>query len=298
MKIGVSFSVGKVAYAHDVRESNCPLPKNVSQQLVCENVNLVDKLNGKSIEDYTNDRMRPYIDEYNAKQRRNDRKIKGEYVDYWNNLNDKGKGQLCYEAVIQFGEHESLGKQYYESDGQERERLKDEFVSFYKSCIDEFETNYPHLEVLYATIHFDEPQGTPHMHLCYQPIGDTYKQGLSHQISIGNALTSDGIERVKSRKESLEVGGYQIAKFYKQFTEDFMKPTLEKRGYEIKELIGGRKHQDVDSFKETQELNQTFSQGIKNQQDMLNEFLSREEKEINYGDFDNVRTNDSWELGD
>lgn len=34
------------------------------------------------------------------------------------------------------------------------------------------------MRIILATVHMDEPKGTPHMHILVQPIGEGYKQGF------------------------------------------------------------------------------------------------------------------------
>lgn len=250
MQIGASFSVGRVAYKHDMRET---LKENVDQSRMQDNVVLIDRLQGRSIEEYTNERMQPVIDEYNAKQKRKDRQIKVPYVEYFNNLKDHG--ELSYEAVLQFGEHDDLGKKYYEAKTpEEKAKMHKHFVDGYKIMLQQMQKNYPHLEILYATIHFDETKGTPHLHVGYQGIGTGYKQGLSQQVSIGNALACDGIERLKSRAEAEKLGGYQISRFYSEFRHKYMIPLLERAGYAIKPEEHGKKHEHQDLHQENEEL--------------------------------------------
>lgn len=257
MKIGASFSTGRVAYAHDLRITHT---NNVDTELSKDNVTLVDNLQGKSIEEYTNERMQPVIDQYNAKQRRKDRKINVPYCDYFNNQKDHG--QLAYEAVLQYGEHDDLGKRYYEATTpEEKAKIRQQYVNVYRYMLNVMKEKYPHLEILYATIHFDEPLGTPHMHICYQGIGKNYKQGLSEQVSIGNALSCCGVERVKSRAEAQELGGYQLTRFYHDIRHKYFIPLLQNRlKYEIKEEQHGVKHDEPDIYKAKQEAKQAVQE--------------------------------------
>ena len=257
-EISASFSTGHVAYYHDIREGNPP--KNVDPALSRYNCVLVDELHGRTIEQYTNERMQPYIDEYNRKQKRKDRKIKLPYSE-WHFKYSKSKSRetglacpLVYEAVYQLGDHETLGKLWFDTDQKSMGMLafyKREFQTF----LDHFREKYPHMEVVWAVIHMDEPNGTPHMHIAYQPIGEGYKQGLSHQVSIGCALTQDGVDRVESRKEAEEIGGYQLKRFYREI-EDYAKgrvlskniETILGEHVELKERIEGREHLEPQIF--------------------------------------------------
>ena len=250
-KIAGSMSVGHLAPKHTlgldgVREQ----ARNVSPELTKDNVILRDELKGKSIEDYTNERFQPVIDEYNKKQKRNDRKIKTPYVEWHKNNGNlsQGKVSLAYECVIQIGEHESLGGQYYAAEGKQRERIHGWFEKQYSGLLDDFEKRFPHLHVLYAALHFDEKDGTPHMHLCFQPEAES-SRGLSRQVSIGKALGQDGIERFESRLEA-EKEGFQMGRMYKEFRHDFINKRILDMGWDLKEEIQGRKHDDKSYFKD------------------------------------------------
>lgn len=246
MEVGVSFSTGRVAYKHDIRDTISP---NVNKDLINDDLILEDNLHGKSIEEYTNEKFQPYIDEYNLKQTRENRKIKKTYCEYLKS--QKQPPKIAYEAVMQYGESTTLGGAYYQAtDPAERERLRKELVEVYSTALEKIKEKYPHLDILYATIHFDEDQGTPHMHLCYQPVGDGFKKGLSHQISLSKALTLDGVERVTSRSEAELYHGYQQAKWYYAVRHDIVEPLVKARGYTIKKEIPGRKRVTPSIYKQ------------------------------------------------
>lgn len=235
MEIGVSFSLGHTAYSHDVRKTHTA---NVDTSLSGDNVVLVDRLQGRTVEAYTNEWMQPYIDAYNAKQKRSDRKINEPYSSYFYKISPKKRGELAYEFVMQYGEHETLGEKFYE--GMSKEEMKKEFTEVYKEELKHFQKTHPHLEVLWATIHFDEPEGTPHLHIAVQPIGEGYKQGLEKQISIGKALALDGYERIKDRSQAKD-SGFQMQRMFRKVREH-LKENVFERGYDLKEEAHGNAH--------------------------------------------------------
>ena len=251
MELAASFSTGKPAYGHDVKNRT---KKNIDQRLSKDNIILKDVLQGKSIEKYTDELMQPVIDKYNEKQQKESRKIKTSYTEWHKSNKTLQKTQLVYEAVAQIGEHENLGKMYYEAEGEKREKLHRYFEEQYKKVLEDFEKNYPHLKVMWAAIHFDEPAGTPHLHIAFQPIGSFEKQGLSYKVSIGRALEQDGIERVKDRKEAQRLGGYQLTKLYHQIRKE-MEKELIRQGHTIKEPTKGKKHTTLEEWEAIQELN-------------------------------------------
>lgn len=250
MNLSASFSTGKAAYRHDIKDRT---KKNIDQSLSKDNVILKDVLQGKSIERYTDELMQPVIDKYNEKQQKESRKIKVPYTEWHKSNKTLQKTQLVYEAVAQIGEHESLGKMYYEAEGEKREKLHRYFEEQYKKVLKDFERNYPHLKVMWAAIHFDEPAGTPHLHMAFQPIGSFEKQGLSYKVSIGRALEQDGIERVKDRKEAQRLGGYQLTKLYHQVRKE-MEQELIRQGHTIKEPVKGKKHTTLEEWEAIKEL--------------------------------------------
>lgn len=249
--VAASFSTGKAAYKHDIRQT---LKKNVSQELSKDNVILIDNIQGQAIETVINKKMQPYIDEYNQKQRRKDRKITGTYTEWHNQNKTLKKTRFIYEFVGQIGEHEDLGKAYYEAQGEERAKLRQEFIKIYTEEIQDFKERYPHLEIQWATIHFDEEAGTPHFHLAITPYGEFEKQGLSLKVSIGRALECDGIMRVKDKKEAEREGGYQLTKLYNQVRRGMEQKHILSMGFQVKEHQHGRKHQTTEEWEAIQEL--------------------------------------------
>lgn len=257
MKIAASMSVGRLAPKHSLNIDGIrAISKNVTPKLIKDDVVLIDRLrsqDGKhlTIEEYTDHHFQPYIDQYNAKQRRADRQIQTGYCEWHrgNGTLSQGKGELAYEAVLQYGTHEDIGGEYYAATtSQERKaELQEEFISVYREWVEAIQRDYPHLTILYAVIHFSEVEGTPHLHVCFQPEADCTR-GLAKQVSIGKALAQDGIERIDTRAEAEQAGGFQLARFYQKFHHECQNPTLQRLGYEIKEETHGLKHMEKDGY--------------------------------------------------
>lgn len=250
MKVAASMSVGRVAPKHTLDIDGIrKLSKNVNPQLIKDNIILRDNLHGRTIEEYTDEFFQPFIDSYNQKQRRKDRKIDTTYCE-WHKANGtltQGKGQLAYEAVLQYGTHEDLGGEYFSPDTrpERKAELHREYTQVYSRWVKDLEQDFPHMTIIYAVIHFDE--STPHLHICLQPQADCTR-GLSKQVSIGRALAQDGIERIETRAEAEQAGGYQLSRFFQKFHHEYQNPSLEKLGYEIKEEKHGVKHMEKDGY--------------------------------------------------
>ena len=257
MRVAASMSVGRLAPKHSLNIDNIRvISQNVTPKLIKNDVILIDRLRSPdrkhlTIEKYTDRHFQPIIDQYNAKQRRKDRQIQTGYCEWhWGNGTlSQGKGELAYEAVLQYGTHEDIGGEYYAvTTSQERKaELQEEFISVYREWVEAIQRDYPHLTILYAVIHFSETEGTPHLHVCFQPEADCTR-GLAKQVSIGRALAQDGIERIDTRAEAEQAGGFQLSRFYKKFHHEYQNPTLQRLGYEIKEEIHGLKHMEKDGY--------------------------------------------------
>ena len=156
---------------------------------------------------------------------------------------------LAYEAVLQYGCHDDLGGEYYSSDTtpERKAQLRAEFEGVYRQWVADLERDFPHMTIVFAVAHFSETEGTPHLHVCLQPQADCTR-GIAKQVSIGRALAQDGIERLDSREEAKQAGGYQLARFYQKFHHEYQNPSLKRLGYEIKAEQHGLKHMEKDGY--------------------------------------------------
>ena len=257
MQVAASMSVGRLAPKHSLNIDGIrAISKNVTSKLIKNDVILIDRLIAQdskhmTIEEYTDQHFQPVIDQYNAKQRRKDRQIQTGYCEWHrgNGTLSQGKGELAYEAVLQYGTHEDIGGEYYSlnTSAERKAELQEEFEAVYCEWVESLQRDYPHLTILYAVIHFSEVEGTPHLHICFQPEADCTR-GLARQVSIGRALAQDGIERTDTRAEAEQAGGFQLARFYQRFHHEYQNPTLQRLGYEIKEETHGLKHMEKDGY--------------------------------------------------
>lgn len=244
----LSFSVGHVAPLHDVRQE---LSENVDPTLSHNNMTLIDKLADfdYDIEAYTNARFQPVLDAYNAKQTRADRRKNKPYVELVKEENAKRIAtaqkykeqginktvrkptELVREYVVQIGDHESNGT--LTCDMTKNQQFAREFV-------EEFQKKNPHVEILLATFHGDEPNGTPHIHILTQFVGEGYAQGLSQQISTSKALECDGVSRATSRSDD---DGFALDRWIKRVKDETMEPLLHDIFHEERlELNESREH--------------------------------------------------------
>jgi len=118
------------------------------------------------------------VEDYNAKQKRADRKIK----DYYSHICNDSKKHPVYEMIIAIGDR----KNYKDGTIQE-ETAK----SILREFVDGWQERNPNLELIGAYYHADE-QGAPHAHLDYIPVATGYKRGLEVQSALVKALEQQG----------------------------------------------------------------------------------------------------------
>ena len=257
MKVAASMSVGRLAPKHSLDIDGIrAISPNVTPALIKDDVVIIDRLgrpdgSHMTIEEYTDQTFQPYIDQYNSRQRRKDRQIQTGYCEWHrgNGTLSQGKGELAYEAVLQYGSHDDLGGEYYSPDTtpERKAQLRAEYEGVYRKWVADLERDFPHMTLVFAVVHFSETDGTPHLHVCMQPQADC-SRGLAKQVSIGRALAQDGIERLDSREEAKQAGGYQLARFYQRFHHEYQNPSLQRLGYEIKAEQHGLKHMEKDGY--------------------------------------------------
>lgn len=124
---------------------------------------------------------------YNAKQKRNDRKVQGSYYEHLFGVKPcntvrtaADKRKSFYEDVVQIGKREDSGY------GTEDFQLVADCL---KEYMEGFQNSNPNFYVFNAVLHMDE--ATPHMHIDYIPVGH-YKRGQDTQNGIAQALKEMG----------------------------------------------------------------------------------------------------------
>lgn len=116
--------------------------------------------------------------EYNAKQKRKDRRVENYYEKICNGDQEKP----FYEVIFQVGNKDNMA-----AAGENGELAKTILDKFYHSFLE----RNPHLHVFSAHLHMDE--ATPHLHIDFIPFTTGSKRGLSTRVSLKQALADQGI---------------------------------------------------------------------------------------------------------
>lgn len=181
--------------------------KNIDSDLTCNNVIFRDV----SLQQAYHDAFDASVLEYNKKQKRKDRRI----VDYYTDVKNDSKRNLMYEAVVQFGDHATVGirteydeeeKSYLER--KDKEILDPEYVvemeqrilkvqnaqkaeRALKKYVETWDERNPHLYLYAAYYHADEKDGTLHVHLDFIPRATGYERGMAIQNGLDRACQQD-----------------------------------------------------------------------------------------------------------
>ncbi len=176
----ISFGQGKGSLTHNNREF---VADNIDVFRTPDNITFVCQPIGEAYDQL----FKESTERYNAKQKRNDRKVHGSYYEHLfgvkpcntvRTVADKRKS--FYEDVVQIGKKEDSGY------GTEDFQLVADCL---KEYMEGFQNRNPNFYVFNAVLHMDE--ATPHLHIDYIPVGH-YKRGQDTQNGIAQALKEMG----------------------------------------------------------------------------------------------------------
>lgn len=114
-----------------------------------------------------------------------------------------------------------------------------------------------------AAIHYDEPNGTPHLHMVGIPYGTGCKRGLETQVSMSRALEKLGLQRLPDLQAAI-------------MTE--LESAAQEHGVEREYMGCDRAHQDVPAYRQTMRDLADATEKLERQRERLAELT--EEVEI------------------
>lgn len=211
----------------------------------------------KDLKELYREEFREVLENYNIKQKRNDRKID----DYYKHIQYSKKTSLQQEMIIQVGDKDDFSSK---QDFEKANKILEEWLSG-------FEKRNPNLKIYNAVIHNDET--SPHMHLNFVPIASGYKRGLEKQVSFDRAI----------RQQDLTLDKTRPFDDWREKEVKLLENILKEHGIERK-LVGSNEYKDVNEYKEKKDLkkeilsleNQLFEK--KNELLEMSERLPREIK--------------------
>lgn len=173
------------------------------------------------------------LENYNAKQKRKDRKIDN----YYKHIESSKKTSLQQEMIIQVGDKDDYSSK---KDFDKANEILEEWYL-------DFEKRNPNLKIYNAVIHNDE--ASPHLHLNFVPVAEGYKRGLEKQVSFDRAIiqqdqTLDKIRPFDNWREKEVL---------------LLEKLLLERGIERK-IVGTNEYKDVNEYKEKKDLEREIKQ--------------------------------------
>ena len=165
------------------------------------------------------------VREYNAGQKRNDRKINN-YVKKIEN-SDNGE-KVFYENIVQLGTKDDTP--VVDESGNLTEAAK-EAIDLLDEYVRTFQERNPNLYLFNCVLHLDE--ATPHLHIDYIPVAKVYKKGMGTRNSISKALQQMGFEKGKGRYDN-EVIDWEARE------RGYLMDLCQKRGIEV-EIKGDKR---------------------------------------------------------
>ena len=139
----------------------------------------------KPIKEVYRDVFQKSVDEYNAKQRRKDRRIKN----FYSKMRKDKSYDVQKEFIIQVGKK----GQQLSDDPKKNDELQKAVLETY---LKKFEDEYPQLHVYSAVVHVDE--ASPHLHLAVVPEATGYKRGVAKKPSFSKAMGITNQETFKA----------------------------------------------------------------------------------------------------
>ena len=235
----ISYARGKGKLRHNNRDIISP---NVDQSRIADNITLKQQSLAEAYEEIFGDATA----EYNAKQRRSDRKVKNYFKKLFGEnpdsmqadtiLIDKDERKSFYEYVVSFGT-------MYDTGYATNPEMAATSVKCLKEYMAGFQERNPQFYVFNAVIHQDE--ATPHLHYDMIPFAEGYKTSLTRQQSISKALEQMGYGTGKAA----------IDNFTKSERKIF-REICERHGVEIAEETKGRGHTyTCEEYRQTAEKN-------------------------------------------
>ena len=224
--LSISFTLGKASVPHgtNVEHNNRNfIAKNIDHKRTHENITYVRQ----DVQDAYRELFQQAVDEYNGKQKRNDRRIS----DYYQHISDSKREEAFYEIIVQFGDSKTAPC------GSETAKITQQMLDEY---IRTFRERNPNLYIFNAVLHMDE--ASPHLHINFIPFyTQGRKNGLSKGVSMKAALMEQGFMAESIRNNQLVA--------WEESERNFMEKILNAHGYSRDDKQAKYAHQTVEEFK-------------------------------------------------
>ncbi len=241
----LSFGKGKGNIRHNNREF---ITENVDKERIQNNITYVKQ----DLHDAYVECFQQAIDDYNAKQTRNDRmkSLDGYMDEIKRNQANKNGEKLFYEQVVGIGDMYDSG---IITKPQEAEKCKEVLDRYAK----EFQQRNPNLHVFNMVLHMDEQ--TPHLHIDYIPKAEGYKQGLQVRNSLSKALRNQGLQSAGNKKDNNTIS-------WQKRERQHISNLCQERGIEIVTIGVEREDMTIGQYKDYMKKSEKLTKDIEKQE--------------------------------
>ena len=172
MKRSISIRVGQGSQSHNSRLFTA---ENVDADRTEFNI----EYSNENIKSVYHELFDDALENYNAKQKRSDRKIDN----YYEKIRIGKQEKLFHEVIVQVGDKDNMTSK--SDNGLRAKEILNEYM-------EGFQERNPNLRVFSAHLHMDE--ATPHLHIDFIPFMENSKRGLEKRVSLKQALATQGFK--------------------------------------------------------------------------------------------------------
>lgn len=270
----ISMCEGKGSLSHNNREFTA---RNIDSSRTPNNIVFVQQ----ALSDAYHQLFDEAVEKYNARQKRNDRKIHNYFEHLFNRLPSKSvitganKQKSFYEHLVYIGTRKDSGV------GTPDAEITTECLREY---MEGFQERNPNFYVFNAVLHLDE--STPHLHINYIPVGH-FKNGLEVRNAKNKAL-----EEMNFGKDAKANNRWRLAEW------DILKNICNAHGIEISEPKKSRGYSyTVEEYGEHQDkinaLNAEIERLTAERDETVAEFEKLSKKKVNITEIESIEAKES-----
>ncbi|MDW8586423.1 plasmid recombination protein, partial [Streptococcus suis] len=248
MELSISFKTSSkmTSLKHNNRELTEeeflePAHRHIDQTKINQNI----YIRQENLKEVYDDIFGQALKDYNANQKRSDRKID----DFYHHVKKSKTLDLQREFIVSIG-----SKEDWDSMPENNREVAGKLLRDY---LLDFEKRHSNLYVYNAVVHLDEA-GSPHLHFNVVPVASGYKNGLKLKPSFKKALANEGYT---------QTGRYLLKEFRDKEIKNIEQ--VFKRVGVVRKLVGTNNIKDMHEYKNLQKELDDLKQEIEDKKDEL-----------------------------
>ena len=218
-----------------------PAHRHIDQTKINQNI----YIRQENLKEVYDDIFGQALKDYNANQKRSDRKID----DFYHHVKKSKTLDLQREFIVSIG-----SKEDWDSMPENNREVAGKLLRDY---LLDFEKRHSNLYVYNAVVHLDEA-GSPHLHFNVVPVASGYKNGLKLKPSFKKALANEGYT---------QTGRYLLKEFRDKEIKNIEQ--VFKRVGVVRKLVGTNNIKDMHDYKNLQKEHDDLKQEIEDKKDEL-----------------------------